>query len=49
MRGWAPSQGWVVHGSQVSVCSMGNLVCMVQNGQGSLNEIMSALAEVAHD
>lgn len=49
MRGWAPSQGWVVHGSQVSVCSIGNLVCMVQNGQGSLNEIMSALAEVAHD
>ena len=49
MRGWAPSQGWVVHGKEVSVCSMGNLVCMVQNGQVSLNEIMAALAEVAHE
>jgi roadblock/LC7 domain-containing protein len=49
MRGWTPSQGWIVLGTEISVCSVGNLVCMVQNGQGSLNEIMSALAEVAHD
>ncbi len=49
MRGWAPSQGWVVNGNEVSVCSMGNLVCMVQNGQASLNEIMAALTEIAHE
>jgi roadblock/LC7 domain-containing protein len=49
MRGWSPSQGWIVHGDQMSVCSMGNLVCMVQNGQGSLQDIMNALAEAAHE
>jgi roadblock/LC7 domain-containing protein len=49
MRGWSPSQGWIVHGAQMSVCSVGNLVCMVQNSQGSLHEIMSALAEAAHE
>jgi roadblock/LC7 domain-containing protein len=49
MRGWAPSKGWIVLGAEVSVCSMANLVCMVQNNQGSLNEIMSALAELAHE
>jgi roadblock/LC7 domain-containing protein len=49
MRGWSPSQGWIVHGSQLSVCSVGNLVCMVQNGQGSMQAIMEALTEAAHD
>lgn len=49
MRGWAPSQGWIVQGAQISVCSVANLVCMVQNGQGSLNEIMAALADAAHE
>ncbi len=49
MRGWSPSQGWIVHGSQMSVCSVGNLVCMVQNGQGSMQAIMQALTEAAHD
>jgi len=49
MRGWAPSQGWIVHGAQVSVCSVANLVCMVQNDQGSMNEIMAALTEAAHN
>jgi roadblock/LC7 domain-containing protein len=48
MRGWSPSQGWIVHGAQMSVCSVGNMVCMVQNGQGSLHDIMKALAEAAH-
>lgn len=49
MRGWAPSQGWIVHGDKMSVCSMGNMVCMVQNDQGSLQDIMKALAEAAHE
>jgi roadblock/LC7 domain-containing protein len=49
MRGWSPSQGWIVHGAQMSVCSVGNLVCMVQNNQGSLHHIMNALAEAAHE
>lgn len=49
MRGWSPSQGWIVHGSQITVCSFSNLVCMVQNGKGSLQEIMQALSEAAHE
>lgn len=49
MRGWTPAQGWIVHGSQISVCSVANLVCMVQNGQGSLQDIMKALRETAHE
>lgn len=49
MRGWAPSQGWVVHGAQMTVCSVGNVVCMVQNGKGVLDPLMKALAEAAHE
>lgn len=49
MRGWAPSKGWIVQGEQISVCSVANLVCMVQNNQGSLNEIMAAMIEAAQN
>lgn len=49
MRGWAPSKGWIVHGAQMTVCSVGNVVCMVQNNQGPLNELMTALADAAHE
>jgi roadblock/LC7 domain-containing protein len=49
MRGWAPSQGWVVHGEQMTVCSVGNVVCMIQNGQGTLKPLMKALSEAAHE
>lgn len=49
MRGWSPSQGWIVHGAQITVCSYANLVCMVQNGQGSLHDIMHALKETSHE
>ncbi|MCA1979633.1 MAG: DUF2173 family protein [Thiobacillus sp.] len=49
MRGWSPSQGWVVQGDSITVCSMGNTVCLVENAHGSLNEIMRMLAEAAHE
>ena len=49
MRGWSPSQGWIVQGASMTVCSVGNTVCMVDNAQGSLNEIMRALGETAHE
>lgn len=48
MRGWSPSQGWIVQGATMTVCSAGNLVCMFEN-QGSLNQIMHALQEAAHE
>ncbi|MGA7180071.1 MAG: DUF2173 family protein [Thiobacillaceae bacterium] len=49
MRGWAPSKGWIVHGAQMSVCSVGNVVCMVQNGQGSLDLLVKTLSDAAHE
>ncbi|HEY0664411.1 MAG TPA: DUF2173 family protein [Thiobacillaceae bacterium] len=49
MRGWAPSQGWIVQGAATTVCGAGNMVCMVDNAQGSLNRIMQVLGEAAHE
>lgn len=49
MRGWSPSQGWIVQGAATTVCSVGNMVCLVDNAQGALNEIMQALGEAAHE
>ena len=49
MRGWSPSQGWIVQGDTMTVCSVGNMVCMVDNAQGSLNQIMQVLGEAAHE
>lgn len=48
-RGWSPSQGWIVQGDQTTVCGAGNTVCLFQNAEGSLNEIMLALGEAAHE
>jgi roadblock/LC7 domain-containing protein len=49
MRGWSPSQGWIVQGAAMTVCSVGNMVCLFDNAQGSVNEIMHALKETAHE
>ncbi|HEY9100406.1 MAG TPA: DUF2173 family protein [Thiobacillus sp.] len=49
MRGWSPSQGWIVQGASVTVCSVGNMVCLVENTQASLNELMKVLGEAAHE
>lgn len=49
MRGWSPSQGWIVQGDSMTVCSAGNMVCLFETATGSLNEIMRALGEAAHE
>jgi len=49
MRGWSPSQGWIVQGDTMTVCSAGNVVCLFENAQGSLNQIMQSLGEAAHE
>ena len=49
MRGWSPSQGWIVQGTTKTVCSVGNTVCLVNNAEGSLNQLMRALGEAAHE
>ncbi len=48
VRGWTPPSGWIVHGKEASVCSVGNLVCLVQNSETSLSEVMRELGEEAH-
>ncbi|HWS03979.1 MAG TPA: DUF2173 family protein [Gammaproteobacteria bacterium] len=47
LRGWTPPRGWIVRGVGVSVCSVGNLVCLVENQEASINEVMNELREAA--
>jgi len=47
LPGWTPPGGWIVRGAMASVCSVGNLVCFVDNREASLNEVMKELAEVS--
>jgi len=47
MPGWTPPRGWIVHGAANAVCSVGNLVCIVDRSEGSLSEVMTALQELA--
>lgn len=47
MRGWTPPRGWIVRAAQGTVCSVGNLVCLVDTAQGSVNEVMQELNEAA--
>jgi roadblock/LC7 domain-containing protein len=49
MRGWSPAQGWIVKGGAMSVCCVGNLVCLMQNEGASLNEVQAAIREAAHE
>jgi roadblock/LC7 domain-containing protein len=48
LPGWAPPGGWVVRGGQTTVCSVGNLVCFIDNSEASLNEVMAELTEASH-
>lgn len=47
MPGWTPPSGWIVRGGRMSVCSVANVVCLVDNAEASLTEVMQALAEAA--
>lgn len=47
MGGWTPARGWVVRGTGMTVCGVANLVCMIENKEASINEIISALDEAA--
>ena len=48
LPGWTPPGGWIVRGDKFTVCSVGNLVCFIDNAEASLNEVMRELAEVSH-
>ncbi|MEO1768057.1 DUF2173 family protein [Thiobacter aerophilum] len=49
MNGWTPAKGWVVRGDKLSVCSIGNVVAMVENKDAKVNEVMRALEEISHE
>ena len=48
LSGWAPPGGWNVRGDKTTVCSVGNLVCFIDNGEASLNEVMRELTDLSH-
>lgn len=47
VRGWTPPGGWIVRGARMSVCSVANLVCTVENADGNFTEVMESLAEAS--
>lgn len=48
VSGWTPPSGWIVRGSAMSVCSVANIVCTVENADGNLSEVMDYLIEASH-
>ena len=48
IKGWTPPVGWIVRGSGMSVCSVANLVCTVENAESNLSEVMDNLIEASH-
>jgi roadblock/LC7 domain-containing protein len=48
MSRWTPPRGWIVRGARMSVCSVGNLVCLVRNEQARFDEVMRELHDAAH-
>jgi roadblock/LC7 domain-containing protein len=48
LKGWTPPGGWIVRGATMSVCSVANLVCTVENADGDLSEVMGTLVEASH-
>jgi len=47
VRGWTPPGGWIVRGVGMTVCSVANLVCIVDNDEGNLGEIMQQLRDTS--
>lgn len=47
INGWTPPGGWVVRGTGMSVCSVANLVCIVQNDDANVTEILQELHEAS--
>lgn len=43
--GLQPPRGWVVHGPDYTVCVMANVFCMLDNAQGSINDIVGFMRQ----
>lgn len=46
-RGLTPPRGWVVRGRNKAVCGVGNLVCLLDNAEASLTEVMQEMEDLA--
>ncbi|MHB8919775.1 MAG: DUF2173 family protein, partial [Halothiobacillus sp.] len=44
---WTPIRGWAVRGKTHSVCGWAGLVCLIDNDQASLNQVLKKLGEIA--
>lgn len=47
LKGWTPPGGWIVRGAKMAVCSVANLVCIVENGGANLGEVMLEMREAS--
>lgn len=47
LGGWTPPGGWIVRGACMSVCSVANIVCTVENADTNLREVMDTLIETS--
>jgi len=48
MAGWTPSEGWMMQGEEISVWTLGNIACFVNNDEVSYNELVKVLNRLAH-
>lgn len=47
MRGWTPPRGWIVRGPEASICSVANLVCVLETAQARVDEVLIEMDEVS--
>lgn len=47
INGWTPPGGWVVRGAGMSVCSVANLVCILENDAANVTEILQEMHEAS--
>lgn len=45
MGGWPP-HGWMLIGGKLSVCAVGNVACIVRNGDASFNAVFRVLEKI---
>ncbi|MEJ2061397.1 MAG: DUF2173 family protein [Gammaproteobacteria bacterium] len=45
---WTPPSGWIVRGAKFTVCSAGNVVCILENEDAaSLNDVMQEMVDAS--
>jgi roadblock/LC7 domain-containing protein len=46
---WTPPRGWMVRSAGMTVCCFGNVVCIADNRETQLNEVMEQIEELPRD